>query len=285
MLSNCGPFFYPFTEVISGDKEEFLWAGAAGRGPTMSMPHCAKGHGPETDFNAADGIWIVLPYDFRIFLHVIQLAHTGPLNAQDSEDKALEAAMPAKRQRALSARLIFSIVHSVNCCKIRSLETDRARARSNPDRMASYSASLLDAENPSRMACSRCSPVGDCNKSPTPEPDEREAPSTRRVHHSCSLDSWLLGVFVNIRARSRPLLGLFWIIWVGIRFQIRSIRWPIVAFAQLNLVCAECYEGVGRQQSLGGLENRGGAFGQHFEELRLLAPFLNTWFLHLPMPC
>ena len=32
---------------------------------------------------------IVLPYDFRIFLHVIQLAHTGPLNAQDSEDKAL----------------------------------------------------------------------------------------------------------------------------------------------------------------------------------------------------
>ena len=32
---------------------------------------------------------IVLPYDLRIFLHVIQLAHTGPLNAQDSEDKAL----------------------------------------------------------------------------------------------------------------------------------------------------------------------------------------------------
>ena len=32
---------------------------------------------------------IVLPYDFCIFLHVIQLAHTGPLNAQDSEDKAL----------------------------------------------------------------------------------------------------------------------------------------------------------------------------------------------------
>ena len=32
---------------------------------------------------------IVLPYDFRIFLHVIQLAHTELLNAQDSEDKAL----------------------------------------------------------------------------------------------------------------------------------------------------------------------------------------------------
>ena len=92
-------------------------------------------------------------------------------------------------------------------------------------------------------------------------------------------------VFVNILARSQPLLGLFWIIWVGIRFQIRSIQWPIVAFARLNLVYAECYGGVGRSaRSLGGLENRGGAFGQRFEELRLLTPLLNTWFLHLPMP-
>ena len=32
---------------------------------------------------------IVLPHDFRIFLHVIQLAHTWLLNAQDNEDKAL----------------------------------------------------------------------------------------------------------------------------------------------------------------------------------------------------
>ena len=29
-------------------SKNFFWAGAAGRGPTMSMPHCAKGHGPET---------------------------------------------------------------------------------------------------------------------------------------------------------------------------------------------------------------------------------------------
>ncbi|RVX08479.1 hypothetical protein CK203_014135 [Vitis vinifera] len=154
-----------------------------------------------------------------------------------------EAAIRPRRQRAV----------------IRSLETDSARARSNPDRMASYSASLLDAENPSRMACSRCSPVGDCNKSPTPEPDEREAPSTRRVHHSVHLIRVAGRVFVNIRART---------------------------FAQLNLACVECYEGAGRSvQSLGELENRGGAFEQHFEELRLLAPFLNTWFLHLPKLC
>ena len=71
--------------------------------------------------------------------------------------------------------------------------TDRARARFNPDKMASYSASLLEAGKPSRMACSRCSPVGDYSRSPTPDPDDREAPSTRKVHHSFSVDScrWL----------------------------------------------------------------------------------------------
>ena len=61
---------------------------------------------------------------------------------------------------------------------------DSASARSNPDKMASYSASLFDAGNPSRMACSSCSPVGDCSSSPTPNPDDREAPSTRKVHRS-----------------------------------------------------------------------------------------------------
>ncbi|RVX06308.1 hypothetical protein CK203_027553 [Vitis vinifera] len=191
-----------------------------------------------------------------------------------------EAAIPAKASaRLLSARLISRFVHSVNCCKvfltlakyhamraslasysswtcfttsceslwIRSLETDRARARSNPDRMASYSASLLEAGNPSRMACSKCSPVGDYSSSPTPEPDEREAPSTRRVHHSFLTDS--------------------------------------SSFSLLNLVCAECCEGVGQLTlSPGGLGNRAGAFGQRSEGLRLLAPFLNIWFLRLPMP-
>ena len=72
-------------------------------------------------------------------------------------------------------------------------------------------------------------------------------------------------VFVNIRARSRPLLGLFWIIWVGIRFQTRLIQWPIVAFSLLNLACAEYCEGAGLLvRSLGELGNKGGASGQRF---------------------
>ena len=68
---------------------------------------------------------------------------------------------------------------------------DSVRARSSPDRMTSYPASLFDVGNPSRMTCSNCSPVGDCSRSPTSDPDDREAPSTRKVHHSslCSFPS------------------------------------------------------------------------------------------------
>ena len=47
--------FYPFTEVICGDEQEFLLGAATGRGPTMSIPHCAKGQGLEIDFNVSDG--------------------------------------------------------------------------------------------------------------------------------------------------------------------------------------------------------------------------------------
>ncbi|KAL6321307.1 hypothetical protein AAG906_016341 [Vitis piasezkii] len=165
-----------------------------------------------------------------------------------------EAAMPARASaRPFSVRLIFSIVHSVNRCKVSlTLRSKRARARSNPDKMTSYSASLLEAGNPSRMACSRCSPVGDCSRSPTPDPDDREAPSTYKA-------------FGSTPARSQPLLGLSWTIC---------------------LACAECYEGVGRlARPPGGLGNRGGASGRHSEGLRPLAPFLNTWFLRPPTLC
>ena len=90
----------------------------------------------------------------------------------------------------------------------------------------------------------------------------------RRLAGSTTLGHLFRGagrVFVNILARSQPLLGLFWIIWVGIEFQIHSTQWPIVAFVRLNLVYGECYGGVDRSvRSLDELENRGGAFGQRF---------------------
>ncbi|RVW28609.1 hypothetical protein CK203_100861 [Vitis vinifera] len=91
-------------------------------------------------------------------------------------------------------------------------------ARFSPDIMASYSTLLFDARNPSRMACSNCSPVEDCSRSPTPDPDDREAPSTRKVHHS-----FLCG------SPSRA------------------------AFFRIGLACIRCYEGAGRGRLHDGL--------------------------------
>ncbi|RVW72179.1 hypothetical protein CK203_061826 [Vitis vinifera] len=94
-------------------------------------------------------------------------------------------------------------------------------------------AKCMSGGNPSRMACSRCSPVEDV---------------------------------------------------AGAR--LRTLMIPIAAFFWLSLACAKYFEGVDRSaRPPGGLGNRGGAFGQRYEGLRLSAPFLNTWFLHLPMLC
>ena len=110
----------------------------------------------------------------------------------------------------------------------------------------------------------------------------------RRLAESTILVHLIRGVgwvFGNILARSQPLLSLSWTILVGIRFQIHSIRWPIAAFSRLDLACVECCEGaVQSVRSLDELGNKGGVSGQRFEGLGLLAPFLNTWFLRLPMP-
>ena len=63
------------------------------------------------------------------------------------------------------------------------LEAERASARFSLDRMASYSVSLLDVGNPSRMACSSCSPIGDRRRGPILNPEVQEALSTKRIHH------------------------------------------------------------------------------------------------------
>ena len=55
--------------------------------------------------------------------------------------------------------------------------------------MASYSASLFDARNLNRMAYSSYSLLEDCSRSPTSDLDNREAPSTHKVHHFSLCDS------------------------------------------------------------------------------------------------
>ena len=72
---------------------------------------------------------------------------------------------------------------------ILTFETFRVVAWPNPDRMTSYSASLFEAGKSRRMDCSNRSPVGALRRSPTPYPDEREAPSTCIDHQSSEVDS------------------------------------------------------------------------------------------------
>ena len=64
----------------------------------------------------------------------------------------------------------------------RSLLADKAAASSSPTRMASYSDSLLEALNPSLIACSILSPDGDFNCKPMPAPVCLDAPPMLSVH-------------------------------------------------------------------------------------------------------
>ena len=68
--------------------------------------------------------------------------------------------------------------------RIKSLSADRATASSSPTRMASYSDSLLEALNPSLIACSILSPDGVLNYKPMPTPNCLDAPFILRVHQS-----------------------------------------------------------------------------------------------------
>ncbi|RVW15662.1 hypothetical protein CK203_075291 [Vitis vinifera] len=123
---------------------------------------------------------------------------------------------------------------------------DRARARSNPDKIASYSASLLEAGIPTGWL----------------------APSVP-----------LLGTVAEARLRTRMIHEVSHYLafhgqsgWNLIPNSLNSIAH--YSILPVKSVCVECYEGVGRSaRPPGGLGNRGGTSRQPFEGLRLLAPF------------
>ena len=99
--------------------------------------------------------------------------------------------------------------------RIKSLSVDKAAASSSPARMASYFDSLLEALNPSRMACSILSPDGVLNCKSMPAPDCLEAPSILRVHQSKlsgHVSDW--GSSAMKSTSTYPFfesLGLYWI--------------------------------------------------------------------------
>ncbi|RVW41143.1 hypothetical protein CK203_069845 [Vitis vinifera] len=195
--------FYPFTEVIRSDEQKFLLGGCGWE----RLLHSSSLWANNILANGPYVLESVLQNDCHILPRAILLIHTGPLNDLvpirrycimlfvHSWPSGWLASMALQVEVSVTEELVCTCIGknmvslmgreaamptkaSARPFSTRSLETDRARARSNPDRMASYSASLFKAGNPSRMACSRCSPIGDCSRSPTPDPDDHEAPST-----------------------------------------------------------------------------------------------------------
>ena len=99
----------------------------------------------------------------------------------------------------------------------RSLLVDKAVSSSSPARMASYSDSLLEALNPSRMACSILSSDGDFNCKPTLAPVCLDAPLIFSVHQSKlsgQVSDW--GSFAMKSTSTCPFfesLGLYWMLY------------------------------------------------------------------------
>ncbi|RVW68783.1 hypothetical protein CK203_060954 [Vitis vinifera] len=178
--------FHPFTEVICGDEQEFSF-GRVRLVRVLLCPYPTARRARDLKLVSASPTAYVGPVKDRLY-------KCPPIKVKRAACTRILCAFLGSSGRVPVWRYpIMSFVHLGRlfgfASMTRSLKTDRVRARSNPDRMALYSASLLEAGNPSQMACSKCSPVGDCSRSPTPNPDDREAPSTRKVHHSCSSSS------------------------------------------------------------------------------------------------
>ena len=99
--------------------------------------------------------------------------------------------------------------------RIKSLLADTAAASSSHARMASYSDSLLEALNLSRIDCSIFSPNGVLNCEPMPAPDCLDSPSILRVHQpklSRHVSNW--GSSAMRSTNTCPVfesLGLYWI--------------------------------------------------------------------------
>ncbi|RVW59095.1 hypothetical protein CK203_113308 [Vitis vinifera] len=280
--------FHPFTEVIRGDEQNFFWAGAAGgtpkvgtcEGSFVQVPPirvkraaCTRicvpawdprqSACPEVPYNVVRPLLAVclLPQwcckwklpDGRVGLHMYRQQY-GFFD-REGGSYACQGV-----ERPFSVRLIFSIVHSVNRCKTRSLETDRARARSNPDRMASYSASLLEGGTPAGWL----------------------APDVLLLGIVAGALPRILTIGrLHRLAKSTILLRL--VLCVGWAFGVfqHEVSHHLAFHGQSGML----RRGWSVSTTTGGLGNRGGASGRHFEELRPLAPSLNTWFLRPPMLC
>ncbi|RVW41938.1 hypothetical protein CK203_081586 [Vitis vinifera] len=268
--------FHPFTEVIRGDREISFGRVRLG-GPTMSMPHCAKGQGPEIGFKVSDGICgmgapyapeIVLQNDFHVLPRATQLIRTGPLNGLDIEECCPEVSCnvvlfhswPSGCFASMVLQVEASVTEGLVCtCIGNNMASLMGReAAMLPRRRRAH----FQQGTPTGWIAPDVLPVGDCRRSPTSDPNDREAPSTRKVHHSSYLGSLC---WMGLREYSSTKSAITWPFMDNLGWNsipIRSILWPIVAFFRLSLVCVECCEGVGQlKRPPGGLGNRAELLG------------------------
>ncbi|KAL6333602.1 hypothetical protein AAG906_028787 [Vitis piasezkii] len=210
------PNFFPLTKRVSSRNPKERDRGAASRPACPKeregqICHSKEGVGDEvsecSDLEDSRSCLAVVMSSRHLLVFIFLTSYDNPNRGQTyfrgddcihaicKSEKSVTRGSPGRALQAgvfVMERLVCTYMGnnmaSLMGNEILSLETNSASARSNPNRMASYSALLFNAGNPSRMACSSCSPVGNCSSSPTPNPDEQEALSTCKVHHS-ALDS------------------------------------------------------------------------------------------------
>ncbi|RVX18950.1 hypothetical protein CK203_006879 [Vitis vinifera] len=222
---------------------------------------------------------IVLPNDFRIFPRVTQPTHIELLNALGIEVRSCEGSLYRCPQLEGWFAHVWAVKwllyreggsyagQSVSAPIVSSLdffdcpfgELLKSKARSNPDKMLIF-ASLLEERIPVGWLV-KCSSIGDCNRSPTPEPDDVRL---RQLAESTILFYLILHagrVFGNILARSQPLPGLSWTALVGIiPNSLNSMAHCSILPVKSGL-CRILRRVDRLTRSPGGLENRAGAFG------------------------
>ena len=154
---------------------------------------------------------------------------------------------------------------------------ESAKARFNPDRTTSYSVSLFDVGNPSRMACSSCSPVGDFRRWPTSDPDDREVPSIYKIHHPALPDSEL---WVGYRGTSTMKLAMACpfmnnLGWYSNSYSLNFMtHWSILS--DMFGLCKILRRGWSVSMTIGWAWKYGWSFWAALRKAKVVCPFLST---------
>ena len=103
---------------------------------------------------------------------------------------------------------------------------DKMRAKVNLTKITSYSASLLETRNPSQIAYSSCSLVGDCKRRPILDLRALDAQSMWSIHHPSSRESTIWDGFWGSSAIKPTMTYPF----------ISSLGWYLIPYSLTSIV-------------------------------------------------